>query len=94
MDVVGREVLEDFKRRYPEAQSQADAWLLEAEEARWETPHDVKKRYSTVSFLGENRVVFNVKGNSYRLLVRIAYRLGKVIVLKAGSHAEYNRWDL
>ncbi len=94
MDVVGREVLEDFKLRHPDAQSQVDAWLLEAEETRWDTPHSVTKRYSTASILSENRVVFNVKGNSYRLLVRIAYRLGTVLVLKAGTYAECNRWDL
>ena len=94
MDVVGREVLEDFKRGHPDVQSQVDAWLLEAEEATWSTPHAVTKRYATASILSENRVVFNLKGNSYRLLVRIAYRLGKIIVLKAGTHAEYDRWDL
>jgi mRNA interferase HigB len=54
----------------------------------------VTKRYATASILGENRVVFNLKGNSYRLLVRIAYRLGKIIVLRAGTHAEYDPWDL
>ena len=94
MDVVGRGVLEDFKRRHPDVQSQVDAWLLEAEEATWSTPHAVTRRYGTASILSDNRVVFNLKGNSYRLLVRIAYRLGKVIVLKAGTHAEYDRWDL
>lgn len=94
MDVVGREVLEDFKRRHPDVQSQVDAWLLEAEEARWVTPHAVTDRYSTASILSGNRVVFNIKGNSYRLLVRIAYRHGTVLVLMAGTHAEYDRWDL
>jgi len=94
MDVVGREVLEDFKRRHPDVQSQVDAWLLEAAEASWGMPQAVTQRYSTASILSGNRVVFNLKGNSHRLLVRIAYRLGKVIVLKAGIHAEYDRWDL
>jgi len=94
MDVVGREVLEDFRRRHPDVQSRVDAWLLEAEEATWRTPHAVTRRYATASVLSDKRVVFNLKGNSYRLLVRIAYRLGKVIVLKAGTHAEYDRWDL
>jgi mRNA interferase HigB len=94
MDVVGREVLEDFKRRHPDVQSQVDAWLLEAEEARWATPHAVTDRYPTASVLSGNRVVFNIKGNSYRLLVRIAYRHGTVLVVMAGTHAEYDRWDL
>ncbi len=94
MDVVGREVLERFKSRHPDVQGQVDAWLLEAEEATWRTRHDVSRRYATASMLSDNRVVFNLKGNAYRLLVRIAYRLGKIIVLEAGTHAEYDRWDL
>lgn len=94
MDVVGREVLEQFKREHPDVRSQVDAWLLEAEEARWDTPHSVTQRYSSASILNGNRVVFNLRGNTYRLLVRIAYRLGKVIVLRAGTHAEYDRWNL
>jgi mRNA interferase HigB len=94
MDVVGREVLEEFKRRHPDAQGQVDAWLLEAEEAQWDTLNAITRRYRTASILSENRVVFNLKGNKYRLLVRVSCRLGKVIVLRAGSHAEYDRWNL
>lgn len=94
MDVVGREVLEQFKREHPDVRGQVDAWLLEAEEARWDTPHAVTRRHSNASILNGNRVVFNLKGNTYRLLVRIAYRLGKIIVLRAGTHAEYDRWNL
>ena len=94
MDVVGREVLEDFKRKHADVRSRIDAWLIEADEATWDSPHAVTERYPSASILSENRVVFNLKGNSYRLLVRIAYRLGKVLVLKAGTHAEYERWDL
>ena len=91
---MGLGELRHRRREGEKVQSRVDAWLLEAEEAIWDTPHAVTKRYSTASILSENRVVFNLKGNSYRLLVRIAYRLGKVIVLMAGTHAEYDRWDL
>ena len=94
MDVVGREVLEGLKRAHPDVQSQVDAWLLEALDAQWTTPNVLKQRYPSASVLSENRVVFNLKGNKYRLLVRIAYRLGKVIVLDGGTHAEYDRWKL
>ena len=94
MDVVGREELEKFKRKHPDVQSHIDAWLIEAEEAKWETLHAITAHYPSASVLSENRVVFNLKGNRYRLLVRVACRTGKVIVLKAGTHAEYDRWNL
>jgi len=94
VDVVGREVLEQFKRKHPDVQSQVDSWLLEVEEAVWKTLQDITKRYKSASILSENRVVFNLKGNRYRLLVRAACRTGKIIVLKAGTHAEYDRWNL
>lgn len=94
MDVVGREVLEKFKQRHADVQGQVDAWLQEVEAARWDTPHAITERYPSASVLSDKRVVFNLKGNAYRLLVRVAYNTGKVIVLKAGTHAEYDRWEL
>lgn len=94
MDVVGKGVLDEFKRRHADARGQVDSWLVEAEEADWDTPQAVKNRYPSASILSENRVVFNLKGNSYRLLVRVAYKLRKVVVLRVGTHAEYDRWDL
>ena len=94
MDVVGRGVLEKLKQGHPDVQSQVAAWLIEVQDARWTTHHDPKKRYPNASILSENRVVFNLKGNKYRVQVRIAYRVGTVIVLNAGTHAEYERWKL
>ena len=93
MDVVGREVLEDLKRAYPDVRGRADAWLQEAMEATWTRPNDVKKTYASASILSGNRMVFDF-GKRYRLVVRIAYRTGKVMILRAGTHAEYDRWDL
>jgi mRNA interferase HigB len=93
MDVVGRDVLEELKRTHADVRSRADTWLQETIDAKWTSPKDVKQRYPSASILGENRVVFDL-GNRYRLLVRIAYRTGKVVLLRAGTHAEYDRWDL
>jgi len=93
MDVVGRDVLEKLKRTHPDVRSRADAWLQEALDAKWTSPNDVKRRYASASILSGNRVVFEF-GSRYRMLARIAYRTGKVMVLRAGTHAEYDRWDL
>lgn len=73
MRVVGKRTLEDFKRRHADARSHVDAWLREVEQAEWRSSHDIKAKYVTASFLADNRVVFNLKGNSYRLDVKVSY---------------------
>jgi mRNA interferase HigB len=70
------------------------AWLVEAEHAEWRTPNDVKARYASASFLAENRVVFNIGGNRFRLVLRIAYRTQTVVIERVGTHAEYDTWNL
>ncbi|CAG9169947.1 hypothetical protein LMG23994_01743 [Cupriavidus pinatubonensis] len=57
------------------------------------TPQDIKDRYPTASFVGRNRVIFNIKGNDYRLIVAIAYRIGVVYIKFIGTHGEYDRID-
>lgn len=94
MKVVGRQRIEDFCARYPEAAGRLSAWLLEAEHAEWKTPADVKARYPAASFLAENRVVFNIGGNRFRLLVKIAYRAQIVAIEMVGTHVDYDTWEL
>lgn len=72
--------------------SVVDAWLAEAKAATWRTPADIKARYANASILANNRVVFNLKGNKYRLDTKIAYQTGVVVVKRIGTHAEYTRW--
>ncbi len=92
MRVVGRQLLEDFKRQHADARGSVDAWLAEAKEATWETPHHVKERYASASILRNGVVVFNIRGNRYRLAVRIAYQTQIVKVLAVGTHKEYDSW--
>ena len=92
MRVVGRELLEDFKKRHADAGSQVDAWLAEAREASWKTPHDVKERYASASVLKGGVVVFNIRGNRYRLAVRIAYQVQVIRIMAIGTHKEYDAW--
>lgn len=93
MLVVGRKILEDFSAGHADARSQLDAWLSEVEEADWQSPIDVKARYASASILGGNVVVFNVKGNDYRLEVKISYTSKTVLVTRIGTHAEYSKWS-
>jgi mRNA interferase HigB len=91
---VGREVLAEFAQAHADVRSQLQAWLAEAEDSEWRSPDDVKRRYRTASVLSDNRIVFNLKGNKYRMLVTISYQTKVVLILKLGTHAEYSKWEL
>jgi mRNA interferase HigB len=91
MRVVGRDVLTAFCSKHRDALSWIEHWLAEAEDAKWKSPQDIKLRYSSASFLNGNRIIFNVKGNLYRLEVTVAYKTSTVVVEWAGSHADYDK---
>lgn len=91
MKVVGRDQLQAFSEGYADARKWIENWLADTELASWETPHDVKQRYASVSFLGGGVTIFNVKGNSYRLETIIAYSAQVVVVQWIGTHAEYDK---
>lgn len=75
------------------ARSQYDTWLAIAEGSRWRTPEDVKASHPKASILKASRVVFNIKGNDYRLVTVVAYDAGIVAIRFFGSHAEYDKID-
>lgn len=91
MRIVGLPVLEAFKAKHADARGLLDAWQLEVERAEWRSPQDIKRRYRSADFLQGNRVIFNVKGNSYRLVVLVRYQSGLVVVEWVGTHAEYDK---
>lgn len=94
MRVIGTPILEKLKRRHGDVMGATDAWLAEAKSADWSTPQDIKNRYAHASFLSDNRVVFNLRGNNYRLVVTVAYRTKTVLIERAGTHSEYRTWRL
>jgi mRNA interferase HigB len=72
--------------------SQVITWIAEAKNAKWTTPQDIKNRYVHASFLADNRVVFNIKGNRYRLDIKVYYDRQEVLIKRIGTHEEYNKW--
>jgi mRNA interferase HigB len=68
-------------------------WFDEACNAEWKTPQDIKNRYSSADFLADNRVIFDIKGNHYRLVVKVRYQGEIVVVEWVGTHAEYDKQD-
>ena len=93
MRVIALKHIRDFCLKHPQAAQALMAWAQEARNARWSTPQDIKQRYNSASFVGGNRVVFNIKGNEYRLVVAVAYRFQAVYVKFVGTHAAYNAID-
>jgi len=93
MRVIALKHIRDFCVRHPQAAQALKAWLQEARNASWKTPQAIKQRYSSASFLGRNRVVFNIKGNEYRLVVAVAYQFEAVYVKFIGTHAQYDAVD-
>jgi mRNA interferase HigB len=91
VQIVGREKLHSFCETHRAARKWIANWLGEVEAALWKGPMAIKERYPAASFLGHNVVIFNVKGNAYRLEVVVAYRTSVVNIVWAGTHAEYDR---
>lgn len=91
MKLVGREVLSRFWAVQPDCRRWISAWIADVEHATWKSPQGLKDRYATVSFLANNVVIFNVRGNNHRLVARIAYNTGVVLVEWIGPHAEYDK---
>jgi mRNA interferase HigB len=91
MRILGRDLLAEFIAAHADARLWIENWIAEAERMQWRTPRDVKGMYATASFLAGNVVVFNVKGNRYRMVTLIAYQTGTIIVRWIGTHAEYDR---
>jgi mRNA interferase HigB len=91
--VVAKRTLREFWKTHPDCERALQTWYLEATKAKWLSPGHVKAGYISASILADSRVVFNICGNRYRLVVKIRYELGLVFVRFVGSHAEYSRVD-
>jgi mRNA interferase HigB len=91
MTFIGREKLKQFAIKHPDALSWIETWIAEVCDNRWHGPQDIKKRYASASILPDNKVIFNIKGNSYRLEVQFAYNTGKALVKWVGTHSEYDK---
>lgn len=94
MRVISRKPLREFSERHPPAKSPLDAWFAEARRADWSSFADVKATYGSADVVAGNRVIFNIGGNKYRLVAKMAYKCRTVYVRFVGTHAEYDRIDV
>lgn len=93
MRIIARRTLIAFGRSHADAEVVLRAWFHEAKSAEWKSFRDIKARYQSADVLPGNRVIFNLKGNAYRLVVRIHYNTRIVFIRFVGTHAEYSRID-
>ncbi len=91
--VIAKKTLKLFWEKHKGCEQQLKTWYEEVSNADWENPKDIKEKYPSASFLANNRVVFNIKGNTFRLIVRINYKYKMVWVRFIGTHAEYDKID-
>jgi len=92
MQIIARKTLRDFWIRHPQAETPLVVWFSFVSKAQWTGPADIKKMFgSTVDFVADNRVIFDIAGNKYRLIVHVAYPFGRVLVKFVGTHKEYER---
>jgi mRNA interferase HigB len=100
MRIIARKTLKRFivslkgSKDQKAVKAALNSWFQEARQAHWKNPADVVKAYANASIVGPDRVVFNIKGNDYRLVVAIHYRLQIVFIKWLGSHAEYDKIDV
>jgi len=91
MKVLGRNKIDAFGRRHSNAKKALAVWFDEASRSNWATPQDIKNRYPSADIIANDRVIFNIKGNHFRLVVKVRYQNGVVIVEWVGTHAEYDK---
>jgi mRNA interferase HigB len=96
MWIISRKAITDFnaantRKDADSATKQLAAWYHEVKTARWESPQDVKNKYSSASILANDRVVFNICGNKYRLVAWINYKSHKLFIRFIGTHEEYDK---
>lgn len=91
MRVIAKKILRDFWEKHEDCKQQLKAWFREAEKAEWENPNQIKEEYPSASILIDNRVVFNIKGNSYRLIIKINYEYQMIWIRFIGTHPQYDK---
>jgi mRNA interferase HigB len=94
MQVIARRTIRQFWERHPRAEAPLRAWYGLVEKSEWTGPHDVKAMFgTTVDFIVDNRIIFDIGGNKFRLIVHVSYEYRRVLVKVVGTHSDYDRVD-
>jgi mRNA interferase HigB len=93
MRIIAKSTLREFGEKHSDVEEALQAWYDDTERSHWKTPADIRAVYASASFLANNRVVFNIRGNHYRLVTHIHYNTQIVYIRFVGTHVEYDRID-
>ena len=93
MRIIAISQLREFWEKHPQAEIPLRNWYAEASRADWKNPAEIKAGHRNANFLANNRVVFIIKGNDYRLVVAVHYNRGMIFIRFVGTHREYDRID-
>ena len=93
MRIISRKALRVFWKEHPDARQSLQAWYADVKHANWKSPSHIKKVYRNASFVANDRVVFNIKGNKYRVIVAVQYKYRLVFIRFVGTHQEYDQVD-
>ncbi len=91
MRVIAKKILREFWEKHNDAEDQLKTWFKETSKAKWKTPTDIKQEYAKASILKQSRVVFNICGNKYRLIVEINYLRQWIFIRFIGTHTDYDK---
>ena len=91
MRVIATKTLKEYWVKYPDAEQQLWAWYEEAEQGNWNSPQELKQQYRSASVLNTKRIVFNIHGNKYRLIVDIEYKMKIIFIVWFGTHQQYDK---
>jgi mRNA interferase HigB len=89
--VIAKKILRDFWIDHSDCEQQLKSWFLETGKAEWKNLNEIKRQYPSASILNDNRIVFNIKGNNYRLIVKINFDYQMVWIRFIGTHADYDK---
>ncbi len=93
MRIISRKALREFWEKHPGTRQSLQAWYADVKRANWGSPSDIKRTYRNASIIANNRVIFNIKGNRYRVIVAVQYEFGIVYIRFVGTHSEYDTVD-
>jgi mRNA interferase HigB len=93
MRVIAVRTLRDFWAKHADAEIPLRSWFAQASRASWRCPADVKEAYRNASFIANNRIIFNIKGNDYRLVAAVHYNRGMMFIRFVGTHRDYDKID-
>ena len=94
MNIVRKKILDEYAQEHADIRASLQSWIKEVENVSWSNFNQISLMYNSASFLKDNIVVFNIKGNKYRLITKISIKNEVVLIRKIGTHAEYTKWKL